>query len=181
MRFANPPSRSIRRPGMRIATRLLLAGIGTVLTVGCGPVNAASAISDGTAFLAQAERQGAPKYARYEYHKANAYLDEAKIKNGYGEYEVARRYAQQASELAVEAKKTSIRRRDLELRRLKGKQQFQKRFKDRKRRVRKTKDPKKPKVKRPLKPPSTKRLPVRPPILPPNMQKKKPKPADGAK
>lgn len=144
----------------------------------CGPVSASSAIADGSAFLAQAEREGAPKYARYEFHKAAAYLDEAKIKNGYGEYEVARRYAHQASELAVEAKKASVRRRDLELRRMKGKLQFKKRFGKGGRTKLGKKRPKTPTAKRPLKAPvRTDRIQ----LLPPNMRPKKKTPPGGAK
>ncbi len=159
---------------MRLVTIALIMLL-SVSIAGCGPVSAASAIADGTSFLDQAKREGAPKYARYEFHKAVAYLDQAKLKNGYGEYGIARRYALIAAELAVEAKKSSIRRRDLEIRRLKGRKLLEKR---KRRTLRPRNKRPKVKVKRPLKPPR-KRQPIRPPILPPNMQPQKPAPPGG--
>ena len=159
---------------MRLVTSALIILLGASIA-GCAPVNAASAIADGTDFVEQAKREGAKKYARYEFHKAIAYLDEAKLKNGYGEYGIARRYALTAAELAVEAKKSAIRRRDLELRRLKGKQLLKERSK--RRALRRSK---RSKAKRPLKAPR-KRLPIRPPILPPNMQPPKPPPTGADK
>lgn len=96
---------------------LMLVALGTL---GCGPIQASTAISDGTNAVEEARRQGAEKYARYEFVKAIALLEEAKLKNGYGEFEIARQYAEQATELGREAGRTAARRRDLELRRLRG-------------------------------------------------------------
>ena len=96
-----------------------LLAIACLAGLGCAPVQSATAISGGAEALAEAERQAAPKYAKYEYAKAEALLEEAKTKQGYAEYEVARQYADQARELALEASKAAVRRRDMELRRVK--------------------------------------------------------------
>jgi len=142
--------------------------------VGCGAVNATAAITDSSAVLVEAEQKGATRYARYEYYKATAYLAQAKNKNGYGEFQVAKAWAERAGELAKEARETASRRRDLELRRIRGKQQFQRKHNPRRKTPRRIR-PKNPNIKRPLKTP-TKTGPVkRRKLLPPTMTNK-PKP-----
>lgn len=151
---------------------------------GCAALDASSAISDTSTRVAEAKRNGAEKYARYEYHKAVAFLDEAKIKNGYGEYQQARLYADQAMGLAQEANQAASRRRELELRRLRGKQKFNKRFKRPKRPLRppeeqpKVAPPTQPQPERPQILPPTQPRPKRPQILPPQLQPKA-KPSGG--
>ncbi len=133
--------------------RFLLVIAGLLAIGGCGPVQAGAAIQDGTFQLIEAERSGADKYARYEYYKARAFLEEAKLQNGFGSYATANRW------------------RDLELRRLRGKQLLEKTRQMRQRTRRKAKptksgDPGKttpPKITPPVK---------RRTILPPNMRKK---------
>jgi hypothetical protein len=71
--------------------------------------------------LADADRDGAATYAKYPYFKAVALLKQAKLKDGHGEFEVAWDYAARAGVLADEARQTSKARRDLELRRVRGK------------------------------------------------------------
>lgn len=96
--------------------------LGCAVGAGCAPVQASTAIADGTRMIEEAERTGAAEYARYEYHKALEFIGAAKRKNGFGDYYVARIWAQKASEFARDAKATANRRRDLEQRRLRGKQ-----------------------------------------------------------
>jgi hypothetical protein len=84
-------------------------------------MQSSAAISDSHLLLTEAEKDGASKYAKYEYFKAAALLKEAKIKEGYGEFEAARDYAKQARTLAKLARQTAKSRRDLELRRVRGK------------------------------------------------------------
>ena len=103
---------------------LFVVGFSLLLT-GCGPVQAATAISDSMRAIEQAEREGADEYAQYSFYKARAFLDEAKIKNGYGEYEIARQYANQSEALAQEAARNAKQRRDLEQRRLRRRQRTQ--------------------------------------------------------
>lgn len=86
-------------------TRWMFAVAGLALVIACGPIGATSAISDSERALAFAEREGAAKYATYEYRKAAALLEEAKVKRGFAEYEVAKRYAQASLEMAIQASK----------------------------------------------------------------------------
>ena len=100
--------------------RSLFAVVILVL-IGCGPIRSSSAISNTQSLLIDAEKDGASKYARYQYFKATALLKEAKIKEGYGEFEAAASYAEEAEALARQSRLTARSRRDLELRRVRGK------------------------------------------------------------
>ena len=84
-------------------------------------MRSSDAISTSHDSLAAAEKDGAAKYAKYEYFKALAFLKEAKLRKGYGEYEAAENYAEQANKLAKQSQQTAKSRRDLELRRVRGK------------------------------------------------------------
>jgi hypothetical protein len=92
-----------------------------LVLIGCGPIRSSSAISTTQSLLIDAEKDGAAKYARYQYFKATALLKEAKIKEGYGEFEAAADYAREAEALAKQSRLTAKSRRDLELRRVRGK------------------------------------------------------------
>lgn len=151
-------------------TQALLA---CLLLWGCGPIQASNAIGMSKANIQEAADSGAEKYARYEYFKALAFLAQARLKNGYGEYQIARNYALRASDLAKEARATASRRRDLELRRIRGKQKLRPR-------VRPPKRPRTPGARpAPKARPTTPTTPVkRRQILPPGLQKKKPSGGD---
>jgi len=150
------------RQWLLAATFLVSAALG-----GCGPVSAASAISDGTKQLEAAERSEAEKHARYHYTKARLLLTEAKRRNGYGEYEVARQWAEEAAGLANEAYRTARARQELQRRKERTLPKVVP-----KSTPKTTPDPKKnkpedktaPDEKRPLTPPPTRRR-----ILPPSM------------
>jgi hypothetical protein len=58
--------------------------------------------------LDAARAAGAEKNAPYEYYSAQAYLQEARVRNGYAEYEPATDYATKAHDLAEQAKKKAI-------------------------------------------------------------------------
>jgi hypothetical protein len=143
------------------------------LATGCGPLHAATAISDGTVILEQAERSGAEKYARYHFTKARLLLAEAKKRNGYGQYEVARQWASEARDLAAEANRKARARQELDRRRTRMKPKTAPIAP----KTPKTKPKTKPDPKTPgttPKPPSEKRKPLLPPptrtkILPPSM------------
>ena len=126
---------------------------------GCASVEAASAIAETDRSLVAAEREGAPEYAKYPYFKAQAFLAEAKLKNGYGEYDAAHRYATDALALSREAATTARSRADLKRRRLRGDAEM----KRKKKRVQKKKkrDPNAPAA------PPPERQKHSPPILPP--------------
>ncbi len=153
---------------------LLLLSVGGLLAAGCGAIDASTAITDCSSVLVEAEQKGATRYARYEYYKASAYLQQAKLKNGYGEYHVARVWAQRAGDLAKEARSTASRRRDLELRRIRGKQKFQQKHSPKRKPIRRKA---KPNAKRPIKTaPAKPAAPIkRRQLLPPTMKPTKPK------
>ena len=88
---------------------------------GCAPLHASRAITEGTTALDEAAQNDGPKYAKYEFTKAEALLNEARAKEGYSEYDVAAMWATDARDLAKEASRIATRRRDLERRRNKGK------------------------------------------------------------
>ena len=111
--------------GYSTFVRRLCAGIiavttGALLTA-CGPINAASAIADGESQLARAKAIDAATHAKYHYTKARLLLVEAKQRNGYGEYQVAREWANEARELASEAFRTARARQELKRRRIRVK------------------------------------------------------------
>ncbi|MBT9561084.1 MAG: DUF4398 domain-containing protein [Myxococcales bacterium] len=83
----------------------------------CAPLAAHDRLGELSTILGEAEREEAPKYARYEFTKASLYLEEARAKNGYGDYATAEAYATEGSEYARTALQTAKQRRDLERRR----------------------------------------------------------------
>ena len=123
-------------------------------------MQAASAIAETDRSLVAAEREGAPEYAKYPYFKAQEFLAEAKLKNGYAEYDAARRYATDALALSREAATTARARADLKRRRLRGDVDIKRRKKRAKRKKKKL-DPNAPVAPRP------ERKKIKPPILAP--------------
>ncbi len=100
--------------GMLLRSFLLLP---LALFTACAPLAAHDRLSELTSILGEAQREEAEKYARYEFAKASLYLDEARAKNGYGDYATAEVYATEGTELARTALQTAKQRRDLERRR----------------------------------------------------------------
>lgn len=104
------PSACVARPRLRRAPKrasgaLLLLTWGSLLSciIGCGNVLYLSSIRQAEKSLAQAEQEGAPQLAPYEYYRAQAQIEEAKLQAAQAEYgraeqlaHTARNWAQQA-------------------------------------------------------------------------------------
>ncbi|HIA01317.1 MAG TPA: DUF4398 domain-containing protein [Myxococcales bacterium] len=112
---------TLHQPFGKLPLMRSLFAIVILVLIGCGPIRSSSAISTTQSLLSDAEKDGASKYARYQYFKAVALLNEAKIREGYGEFEAAANYAEEAEALARQSRLTAKSRRDLELRRVRGK------------------------------------------------------------
>jgi hypothetical protein len=80
----------------------------------CAAIEANVAISDGINAVQEAERYEASKYARYSYAKAELMLNAAKVRNGYGDYAIAQKWAKEAQTLAGQAKQKAKSRKNLE-------------------------------------------------------------------
>lgn len=90
------------------------AGIPVLLVVlagaaACGPIQASTAINKAeeelrTARLAEAERD-----APYEYTKAMLYIDMAKERQGFSDFEISKTLADEAQRLAIAAKENGPR------------------------------------------------------------------------
>jgi len=81
--------------------------------LGCGPIQANSAISEGRNALEIAKATGAEELAPYPYHLAEAYLVMAKTKRGFSEFEIAKEYGERAQANAEKATEESRKRRNL--------------------------------------------------------------------
>lgn len=88
-----------------------------LLAVGCVSLDARRAIVESEDLVRDARAEDADRYAKYELSKAVLYLEEARLRNGYGEYRAASAYGARAVELARAAVQTSRQRKDLEQRR----------------------------------------------------------------
>lgn len=76
-----------------------------LLCMGCGPITAASKISDARAELIKAQQAEAPKYAPFEYQGALLYLEKAREEEGYSYYQDAVELATKAFTLASDAQR----------------------------------------------------------------------------
>jgi hypothetical protein len=76
--------------------------------VGCGPVQATSALVAADVEIEGARSSGAPTAAVQEFTSAEAYLHKAREKNGAAQYEAAVGYAEKARELAQAARKKAM-------------------------------------------------------------------------
>ncbi len=85
---------------------LALAILGTLAA--CGPTLATKSIIQADVEIDAARAAGAEKSAPYEFYAAEAYLHEARMRNGYAEYEPAQDYAAKALSLAEQAKKKAV-------------------------------------------------------------------------
>lgn len=104
--------------------RLLLAAGLLAATAACGPIQSAQAIRDGQKSLDAARLAEAEQLAPYPFHRCVAYLDMAKRKAGFSEFEISfefARIAKEAGDKAVEqARKRQALKQILEQRRLRG-------------------------------------------------------------
>jgi len=88
--------------------RSLLALLVLVPLLGCGPVQATSALVAADVEVEGARASGAATAAPQEFSSAEAYLHKAREKNGAAQYEVAATYAEKARELAQAARKKAV-------------------------------------------------------------------------
>ncbi|GMV41253.1 MAG: hypothetical protein AMXMBFR64_29690 [Myxococcales bacterium] len=106
--------------------RLLRAAlVGCLLALAaCGPIQSAQAIREGQKSLETARLAEAEQLAPYHFHRALAYLEMAKRKSGFSEFEVSQEYAKvakvAADQAVVNARKRQALKLILEQRRLKG-------------------------------------------------------------
>lgn len=80
----------------------------------CASLDASHAINASAKALQAAENQGAAKYARYKYTKAELLLTAAKERNGHGDFRIAQEWAGKAKVLASDAEQTARSRKNLE-------------------------------------------------------------------
>ena len=95
--------------------RLLAAAATVGLMVGgaaCGPIQSTLLIREAGVKLEEARAVEAPKLAPYELTAADAYLHEAREKQGYSDFELSIRFAQKASKLATDAKQKAMAARE---------------------------------------------------------------------
>jgi hypothetical protein len=82
----------------------------------CGPIQFVSQVTiRAEKSVADAKLQQADKYAPYEYYGAEAYLEQAKHRAGFGDFQTCYRYGKKAEKMAKEAVRlTKIRREEEE-------------------------------------------------------------------
>ena len=102
----------------------LLVMFATALPLGCGPIQSSQAIREGEKAFDAAGLAGAPELSAYSFYRAEAYLDLAKRKAGFSEFEVSQEYAKVAKEAADKAVDIARKRHQLktllEQRRVRG-------------------------------------------------------------
>ena len=76
-----------------LVSLFILSLSGSLICVGCGPVNAHNAISQAKIALETAKGIRAQDYAIYEYRRAQLYYDKAKEEEGYSSFQKAVDYA----------------------------------------------------------------------------------------
>ena len=93
---------------------VLIAVFTAVVSIaGCVPTWTLARIADARVALEEAERYKADKFAPYEYYKAKEYMEQARYKEAYAEFETAARWAKLAAVYARKAKKIAINKQQL--------------------------------------------------------------------
>lgn len=78
--------------------------VGVLVAGGCGPIEYLSQVRGRAALaMVQAERQGAPRLAPYEYTAASEYLRKAREEAGRSSFQLAIEYGRRSEELANRA------------------------------------------------------------------------------
>lgn len=88
--------------------RPLLALVLIAPLLGCGPVQATSALIAADVELEGARASGAATAATQEFVSAEAYLHKAREKNGSAQYEAATTFAEKSRELSQAARKKAM-------------------------------------------------------------------------
>lgn len=71
---------------------------------GCGPVGYVhNVVIKAESSVARAETNDAAQYAPYEYYGAKAYLEQARLRAGFGDFQTAIRYGKKSYEMAKKA------------------------------------------------------------------------------
>ena len=84
-------------------------------SISCGPIQYISQVSiRAEKAVAAAKLQKADIYAKYEYYGARAYLEQAKHRAGFGDFQTAYHYGLKSEKLANKAVKLAKRRREEE-------------------------------------------------------------------
>ena len=100
----------IRRLIIRACGVLVAAGL-----VACGPIQFVSQVTiRAEKSVAAAKLHKAHIYAKYEYYGAEAFLEQAKHRAGFGDFQTAYRYGKKAEKLANKAVKLTKLRREEE-------------------------------------------------------------------
>ncbi len=87
---------------------VLIAGGLVPFLGGCGPISAAIAIADAQVALDAADGAGAQTYAIYEYRRAQMNLRQARLEEGYSEFQAAMDLAKEAQSFAEQAKDLAL-------------------------------------------------------------------------
>lgn len=91
----------------------MLLACGLVWTCGCGPVTYVHhVVLKASSAVEAAKVHKAHRYAPYEYYGAVAYLEQARIRAGFGDFQVAVRYGEKAEKMAKKAVKLTKERID---------------------------------------------------------------------
>ena len=95
--------------------RLIFWALGVVLAAlfaACGPIQYVSQVTiRAKKRVADAKLQKADLYAKYEYFHADAYLEQAKHRAGFGDFQTSYRYGKHAAKMALKASKLAKERR----------------------------------------------------------------------
>ncbi len=88
----------------RIRLDFLLVVVSALLYTGCGPVGYIhNVVIKAESSVARAKTNDAAQYAPYEYYGAVAYLEQARIRAGFGDFQTAMRYGKKSHEMAKKA------------------------------------------------------------------------------
>ena len=98
--------------------RLIIRAFGVLVVAGiaaCGPIQFVSQVTiRAEKAVSTARLHKAHIYAKYEYYGAEAFLEEAKHRAGYGDFQTSYRYGKKAEKMAKKAVKLTKLRREEE-------------------------------------------------------------------
>ena len=89
-------------------TLVLLATLGCLPRMGCGPTQSTALIIDADVQLESARAADGPKLAPYEYTSAEVYLHKARELQGYANFEVSIDFGRKAVKFANEARQKAM-------------------------------------------------------------------------
>jgi hypothetical protein len=108
----------VAQGGSDVIRRLIIRVCGVLLAAGlcaCGPIQFVSQVTiRAEKSVAAARLHKAHIYAKYEYYGAEAYLEQAKHRAGFGDFQTSYRYGKKAEKMANKAVKLTKLRREEE-------------------------------------------------------------------